>query len=241
MSEGRWSLNAIGAAVQNLEKAEMGKERVSKVHVRKRGGWSEVSTQSQSLPSPASLDILDEEEEADSEDDNDLVTLLKPVEEPTETDWGCVLNPGLTGREQECVRSLNDRMEQRALLDSEQGLKPQERPMKLLWNEELWEAAQPVPQPKNPNDVWWCTDLKTLKAMVMQERTEQLGLACCRHLEVWERTCGGREFMFQGMPALWKDPTESPKKLLELRTALEYRLDEEREKAYADLVMEELK
>jgi hypothetical protein len=47
--------------------------------------------------------------------------------------------------------------------------------------------------------------------------------------------------MFQGMPALWKDPTESPRRLLELRTTLEYHLDEEREKAYADLVMEELK
>jgi hypothetical protein len=130
---------------------------------------------------------------------------------------------------------LKDSLENKEKTDAVQ------QPMKLLWNEELREAVQPGPQCKNPNDFWWCTDLATLKAMVMQERTEQIGLARYRHLEVWERTCGGREFMFQGMPALWKDPTESPKRLLELRTTLEYHLDAEREKAYADLVMKELK
>jgi hypothetical protein len=97
----------------------------------------------------------EEEEETDSEDDSELKTVLGLVEEPTEADWDCVLNPGLTERDQECVRSMNDRLELKDLLEN-----------------------------KETNDVWWCTDLATLKAMVIQERTEQIGLACCRYLEV---------------------------------------------------------
>jgi hypothetical protein len=48
-------------------------------------------------------------------------------------------------------------------------------------------------------EVWDTEDYCTLMYVINETRTEKIGARPNLHLNVWKRTCGGREFMAQGL------------------------------------------
>ena len=89
----------------------------------------------------------------------------------------------------------------------------------------------------------WDSDSEEgLWLQINQPRTEKLGgrLALPSHLSVWKQTCGGHRFIEIGMLPFWKDG-ESTIRLEALRSEMEYSFNQLQEKAFQELLEEELR
>ena len=92
------------------------------------------------------------------------------------------------------------------------------------------------------NNVWDSADLQQLQQLLKAERKVKIADSCYQSLEVWEQTCGGREFMFVGMLPFWSDE-QAPERLKVLRDRVrkEYPFDQIREAAFQTLLQEEIR
>ena len=85
------------------------------------------------------------------------------------------------------------------------------------------------------------TDLQRLKQILEKERKVEIASSCYQHLEVLEKTCGGKKFMVIGMLPYWSDEVATPR-LEEMRERVRkrYPFDQVKETPVQSLLKEEL-
>jgi hypothetical protein len=107
-------------------------------------------------------------------------------------------------------------------------------------------ALPPIPPFPQTTDRWVFelinnTNLEKLQNLLVQTSfpKEQLGGKPLQHLERWEATCGGQDFMRFGMTPDWMDE-DAPSRLQQLFQFSEYKASVEKENAYDLLLQEEI-
>ena len=84
----------------------------------------------------------------------------------------------------------------------------------------------------NRKNFWDDEEIAFLEDFLNQPRGagEEIGGRICHHAEVWQRTCGGEQFVRIGMLPYWKDDA-APDRLAKRKAIREYRFTETEEKA----------
>jgi hypothetical protein len=92
------------------------------------------------------------------------------------------------------------------------------------------------------DNVWDNADIRALTEGLHKERPpdQAIGGRPCKHLQVWQDTCRGMEYIDQGMLLHWKDD-QAPRRLRRMQPRKEYGLDPVKDKAFWKLLEEELK
>jgi hypothetical protein len=92
------------------------------------------------------------------------------------------------------------------------------------------------------DNVWDNLDIAGLTDGLHKPRPpeEVIGGRPCRHLQVWQDTCGGKEFMGCGMLPHWKDP-QAPERLRARPRGREFGLDPVKDRELQRILEEELK
>jgi hypothetical protein len=94
------------------------------------------------------------------------------------------------------------------------------------------------------DNLWDSQELEALREGLHKLGTEQIGGRCANkdyhHLTVWAETCGGVQFMQEGMRPHWMDE-EAPRRLGQKWNTVEYTFDASAEEAFLELIAEELK
>jgi hypothetical protein len=91
--------------------------------------------------------------------------------------------------------------------DKDKAMEPLEWESEPRMSPVTWFATAPG------QEVWDSTDYRMLMYVINETRTEKIGARPLLHLNVWERTCGGREFMAEGLTEKWTDTVKVPEAL----------------------------
>jgi hypothetical protein len=169
-------------------------------------------------------------------------SVLVIVDSPPES--ASVMSDFMAEMLQQVERGMRE-MDSLLVSETQRQLLLQDDRVPLVQAPSLESSQSPGPPPlssQSPRQEIWCSsDQEALRALTEANREERIAGRPCQHLLVWDRTCGGREFVEIGMLPCWKDEG-APRRLSENKDRLrhKYPFSSDEEEAFSSLLKEEM-